>query len=158
MADLDIYPDGDNVPPPKIVDLTTFENGDWNGWTKGPAGPNLKIHTYLNNGYLWAGGNFDGPIPAGSVISKSYQLSPGTRYSFSIDFSKSPPFPIAQLALIAGSHSGPKFSISAADGGWETQTFHFTASTATTVLSLHSYEGTAPNLQFRIDNILLRES
>jgi hypothetical protein len=138
-------------------DLTTFDDGDWNGWQRGADMRPVDLFLRLvgETGHLISD---HADKPAGELLTKHFEnLQVNVIYEFSFSFRRrNTVAPIPRLSLHADSTTVLE-PTSLAQTSWQTIAGCFVATRPAMQLWMESYESANDGNDFEIDNIRLRE-
>jgi hypothetical protein len=136
------------------LDLTTFDNGNWNDWVRGEA-TDPSDWSILVEDDNWFAQNFTYKNnSAGPVLQKLFlNLQANSTYSFTINYRRrNDKFTIPSISLSANGEliAGP---VTVNNLTWQSLSGTFIASTPDTTLTLDSHIESGYGNDYHIDNI-----
>jgi hypothetical protein len=136
------------------LDLTTFDNGNWNDWARGEATDPSDWTINVVNGNWFARNYTYSNNSAGTVLQKQFlNLQANSSYSFTINYRRIDSrflSPSISLSANGVQIAGP---VTADNLTWESLSGTFVASTPDTTLTLVSHLETGQGNDYEIDNI-----
>ena len=136
------------------LDLTTFDNGNWNEWARGEATHPSDWTIKVVDGNWFARNYTHSNNSAGTVLQKQFlNLQANSSYSFTINYRRIDSrflSPSISLSANGVQIAGP---VTADNLTWESLSGTFVASTPDTTLTLVSHLATSQGNDYEIDNI-----
>ena len=140
-------------------DLTTFDNGNWNHWVKGPAAADPRDLVIKQEGDNWFLYNWTYTNNSqGVFLKRDYSgLELGADYEFSISIRRvndAPAVPQVSLLVDGRTLVGP---VHIPSQSWQTLKGTFSATATTMMLALYNHVATGIGNDYAVDNIRVRE-